>query len=102
MTKQQVNTQDYWVEFDHNQANEFGKSDLGFSDMVFCCWMAMRDRIATLGWERLHPPPPYSLNFAPSEFHLFLALKKNLTRRHIGSNADFKQAVKRFFRMQSP
>ncbi|GFU99582.1 histone-lysine N-methyltransferase SETMAR [Trichonephila clavipes] len=38
---------------------------------------ATQSHIATLGWERLHHPP-YSSNLAPSDFHLFPALKKNL------------------------
>ncbi|GFW66715.1 transposable element Tc3 transposase [Trichonephila clavipes] len=41
-------------------------------------------------------------DLAPSDFHLFLALKKTLARRRFGSNAEVKQAVKRFFRMKSP
>ncbi|GFU98042.1 histone-lysine N-methyltransferase SETMAR [Trichonephila clavipes] len=58
----------------------------------------MQNHIATLGWEHLHHPP-YSLDIAPSDFHLFTALKKN---RRFESYAEVKQAVKRFFRMQSP
>ncbi|GFX73194.1 hypothetical protein TNCV_1245171 [Trichonephila clavipes] len=57
----------------------------------------MQNHFVILGWERLHPP-----DLAPSDFHLFPALKKNLTRRHFGSNAVGKQAVKCFFRMKSP
>ncbi|GFU73776.1 histone-lysine N-methyltransferase SETMAR [Trichonephila clavipes] len=56
--------------------------------------MATQNHIATLGWERLHHPP-YSPDLASSDFHLFPALKKNLTGRHFGSNAEVKQAVKR-------
>ncbi|GFX83382.1 hypothetical protein TNCV_909001 [Trichonephila clavipes] len=44
--------------------------------------------------------PPYSTDLTPSDFHLFLALK--LAGRPFGSNAEVKQAAKRFFRMQSP
>ncbi|GFV81722.1 histone-lysine N-methyltransferase SETMAR [Trichonephila clavipes] len=61
----------------------------------------MQNHIATLGWERLHHPP-YSPDLAPSDFPLFPALKKNLAGKRFGSNFDVKQAVKRFFRMQSP
>ena len=63
--------------------------------------MAMQNHIATLGWKRLHHPP-YSPDLAPSDFHLFPALKKNLGGRRFGSNTEVKQAVQRFFHMQSP
>ncbi|GFV75086.1 hypothetical protein TNCV_3189391 [Trichonephila clavipes] len=55
----------------------------------------MQNHIATAGWELLHHPP-YSPDFAPM-IHLFPALKKNLAGRCFGSNAEVKQAVKRFF-----
>ncbi|GFT04507.1 histone-lysine N-methyltransferase SETMAR [Trichonephila clavipes] len=48
--------------------------------------MAMQNHIATLGWEHLHHPP-YSPDLAPRDFHLFSALKKNVTGRRFGSNA---------------
>ncbi|GFU69293.1 histone-lysine N-methyltransferase SETMAR [Trichonephila clavipes] len=63
--------------------------------------MATKNHIATLGWERLHHLQ-HSLDIAPSDFHLFPALKKNLAGRHFGSNAEVKQAVKGYFRMKSP
>ncbi|GFV52429.1 mariner Mos1 transposase [Trichonephila clavipes] len=62
---------------------------------------ARQNPITTLGWERLHHPP-YNPNIAPSYFHLFPALMKNLAWKRFGSNAVVKQAVKRFFCMQSP
>ncbi|GFV64836.1 histone-lysine N-methyltransferase SETMAR [Trichonephila clavipes] len=60
-----------------------------------------QNHIATLGWERLHHAPNSS-DFAPRESPLFPALKKNFTARRFGSNAEVKQAVKRFFRTQNP
>ncbi|GFV85749.1 hypothetical protein TNCV_2003691 [Trichonephila clavipes] len=33
----------HWVEVDRDEANRFGKSGLGFSDLAFCCCMTMRD-----------------------------------------------------------
>ncbi|GFY15653.1 histone-lysine N-methyltransferase SETMAR [Trichonephila clavipes] len=60
----------------------------------------MQNYIETLDWECLHHPP-YSPDLAPSDFHLFPALKKNLAKRRFVSNTEVKQAVKRF-RMQSP
>lgn len=62
---------------------------------------ATQNHIATLGWERLDHPP-YSPDLAPSDFHLFPALKKNLGGRRFGSNTEVKQAVQRFFHNQSP
>ncbi|GFS90055.1 histone-lysine N-methyltransferase SETMAR [Trichonephila clavipes] len=61
---------------------------------------AMQNHIATLDWEPLHYPP-YTPDLAPSDFHLFPALKKNLAGRVSAINAEVKQAVKRFFLMQS-
>ncbi|GFU96429.1 histone-lysine N-methyltransferase SETMAR [Trichonephila clavipes] len=52
----------------------------------------MQNPVATLGWERLHKPP-YSPDLAPSDFHLFPALKKNLAGRRFGSNAEVKQSL---------
>ncbi|GFW61304.1 histone-lysine N-methyltransferase SETMAR [Trichonephila clavipes] len=39
---------------------------------------ATQNHIVTLGWKCRHHPP-YNPNLAPSDFHLFPALKKNLT-----------------------
>ncbi|GFW20170.1 hypothetical protein TNCV_2321111 [Trichonephila clavipes] len=41
---------------------------------------AMKNHIEILGWDRLYHPP-YSPNLAPSDFHIFLALKKNLCKQ---------------------
>ncbi|GFT00531.1 histone-lysine N-methyltransferase SETMAR [Trichonephila clavipes] len=60
-----------------------------------------QNHIAILGWERPHNLT-YSPDLEPDDFHLFPALKKNLAGRCFGSNAEVKQAVKLFFRMQSP
>ncbi|GFT51752.1 histone-lysine N-methyltransferase SETMAR [Trichonephila clavipes] len=55
---------------------------------------ATQNHIGTLGWECLHHPP-YSVDLAPSDFHLVPALKKNLIGRRFGSNAEVKQTAKR-------
>ncbi|GFW96806.1 histone-lysine N-methyltransferase SETMAR [Trichonephila clavipes] len=90
---------------------ELEKNGLGFSNLAFCCWMALGDHtrrrkcrtnhITALGCERLHHQT-YCPDLALSDFHLFPALKKNLAGRPFVSNAEFKLAAKRFFRMQSP
>ncbi|GFT88334.1 hypothetical protein TNCV_5074351 [Trichonephila clavipes] len=46
----------------------------------------MQNRITTLGLKRLHNPP-YSPDLAPSDFHLFSTLRKNLVWRNFGTNA---------------
>ena len=61
---------------------------------------ATQNHIEALSFECLHNPQ-YSPDLSLSDFHLFLALK-NLGRWHFRSNAKIKQAVKRFFPMQSP
>ncbi|GFT38143.1 hypothetical protein TNCV_4103621 [Trichonephila clavipes] len=40
------------------------------------------------------PTPSTSPGLTPSDFHLFLTLKRNLAVRHFRSNAEVKQAVK--------
>ncbi|GFY21034.1 histone-lysine N-methyltransferase SETMAR [Trichonephila clavipes] len=60
-----------------------------------------QNHIAILCWESLHYPP-YSPDLATSDFHLFPTLKKNFAGRPFGSNVEVKQALKCFFRMQSP
>ncbi|GFV06778.1 histone-lysine N-methyltransferase SETMAR [Trichonephila clavipes] len=100
----------HWVEIDRDQADEFQKKWLGLfrSDILLLednatphSAMSMQNHIATLGWERLYHPP-YSADLAPSDFHLYPDLKKNLAQRCFGSNAEIQQGVKRFFHMQSP
>ncbi|GFT95808.1 histone-lysine N-methyltransferase SETMAR [Trichonephila clavipes] len=61
----------------------------------------MQNHIATFGWQCLHPLP-YSPDLAPSGYHVFPTLKKNLAGRRFGGNSEAKQAIKRFSRMQSP
>ncbi|GFT19566.1 histone-lysine N-methyltransferase SETMAR [Trichonephila clavipes] len=63
--------------------------------------IATQNLITTLGWEDLHDPT-YSPDLAPSHIHLFPTLKKNLAGMCFGSNAEVKQAVKRFLRIHSP
>ncbi|GFV81929.1 histone-lysine N-methyltransferase SETMAR [Trichonephila clavipes] len=58
-----------------------------------------QNHVATLSWDHLHHPP-YSPNLTPCNFYLLPALKKNLARWCFESNAEVKQAVKRFFRTQ--
>ncbi|GFU24226.1 histone-lysine N-methyltransferase SETMAR [Trichonephila clavipes] len=68
-----------------NRKRQFSKSDLGFSDLAFCCWMTMRDYnrlrqckaiLQLLVGSTLHHSPNSS-DLASSDFTLFPALKKN-------------------------
>jgi len=51
--------------------------------------------IANLGWTVL-PHPPYSLDLAPSDFHLFGPMKDGLRGQHFPSNDAVIQAVKQW------
>ena len=49
-----------------------------------------------LCWEVL-PHPPYSLDLAPSDFHLFVPLKEFLRGQHFSNDDEVKQAVLGWF-----
>ncbi|GFV73160.1 histone-lysine N-methyltransferase SETMAR [Trichonephila clavipes] len=115
MTKQQVNAQGTDTSLSRGQPQLSRwirkKNGQGFSDMAYGVLLlydnvrphsatAMKNPFATLGWEYLHHPP-YSPDLATSDFYLFPALNKNLTGRNLESNAEVKQCIKRFYRMQS-
>jgi len=53
------------------------------------------EHIASLGWTVL-PHPPYSLDLAPSVFHLFGPMKDGLRGQHFPSNDAVVQAVKQW------
>lgn len=58
-----------------------------------------KDQIRCFGWERLDHPA-YSPDLAPSDFHLFPALKAALSGRHFQNNAEVEQAVRQFLASQ--
>ena len=49
--------------------------------------LATQKILAYLGFQYLDHPP-YSPDLAPSDYHLFLGLKKQLKVRHFSSNAE--------------
>ena len=53
------------------------------------------EHIANLGWTVL-PHPPYSLDLAPSDFHLFRLIKDGLHGQHFSSNEVVIAAVKQW------
>lgn len=55
------------------------------------------DTIRQMGWILL-PHPPYSPDLAPSDFHLFSALKKPLRGKHFADEEDMKRAVTQWVR----
>jgi len=53
---------------------------------------AMQNLITTFGWEQFDHPP-YSLDLAPSDFHLFLHLKSFLAGRRFHKDNEVKEAI---------
>jgi histone-lysine N-methyltransferase SETMAR len=47
------------------------------------------------------PPPPYSPDLAPSDFHLFLRLKKFLSSQRFNNDEDVKRAVQKWLSSQA-
>jgi len=45
--------------------------------------------------------PPYSLDFVPSDFHLFLCLKKHLAGKKFDDNDEVQEDVMTWFKMQA-
>jgi histone-lysine N-methyltransferase SETMAR len=58
--------------------------------------------ITSFGWKQFdHPPPPYNPDLAPSDFHLFLSLKKFLGGQRFLNDDDVKEAVKKWLSSQA-
>ncbi|GFV43962.1 hypothetical protein TNCV_492871 [Trichonephila clavipes] len=79
-----------------NRKRRFGKCDLGFSDLGFCCWVTTRDHIRRRQRKTVLQLSVGSGNtirqtiLAPSDFYLFPPLKKNFAGRRFGSNTEVK------------
>ena len=58
-----------------------------------------QDLLASFKWD-LFPHPPYSPDLAPSDFHLFPALKKSLGGQKFSTDAELQEAVKKWFQRQ--
>ena len=54
--------------------------------------LATQKKLAYLGFQRLDHPP-YSPDLAPSDYHLFPGLKRQLKGRHFSSNTGVVAAV---------
>ena len=55
-----------------------------------------RQKLLQLGWEVLIHPP-YSLDIAPSDFHLFQSLQNSLNGKIFNSLEDCKRHLEQFF-----
>jgi histone-lysine N-methyltransferase SETMAR len=61
---------------------------------------ATQERIQELQWE-LHEHPPYSLDLAPGDFHLFGLLKNHLGFRCFTDDEEVETEVQKCLRQQS-
>jgi len=59
------------------------------------------DALETLKFEVLSHPP-YSPDFAPSDFHFFLHLKRDLKGTHFNSDDEVKEAVMSWIKLRTP
>ncbi|XP_047348119.1 histone-lysine N-methyltransferase SETMAR-like [Vespa velutina] len=59
-------------------------------------FVVTRQKLRDLGWEVLMHPP-YSLDLAPSDYHLFLAMQKFLTDKKSASREDCENRLLEFF-----
>ncbi|GFX61295.1 histone-lysine N-methyltransferase SETMAR [Trichonephila clavipes] len=55
-----------------------------------------RQKLWELSWEVLMPPP-YSLDMAPSDYHLFFTLLNFLSDKKLGSREDCENGLLEFF-----
>ena len=58
---------------------------------------ATADLISKFGWGTV-THPPYSPDLAPSDYHLFTALKKHLGGTHFKTQEELKDAVSTYLR----
>jgi len=71
------------------------KGVLFLHDNVPAHWaIATQKKLAYLGFQCLDRPP-YSPDLAPSDYHPFLGLKKQLKGRHFSSDAELEQRAKK-------
>ena len=62
---------------------------------------ATRQQLEELGWITL-PHPPYSPDLAPSDYHLFSALKNFLRGQSFSDFSALENSLENFFRQQPP
>ena len=64
------------------------------------CAAQTQDLITLFKWEQMNHPP-YSPDLAPSDFHLFLHLKKFLGSKRFDEDDDLKGAVQKWLTSQA-
>jgi hypothetical protein len=57
--------------------------------------------IMSFGWEQMNHPPLYSPDLEPSDFHLFLHLKKFLAGQRFNNDDEVKRAVQKWLSSQA-
>ena len=62
---------------------------------------AVRDTIQQLGWETLCHPP-YSLDLAPNDYHLFHSLDNHFLGKSFTNQTDLRQALTNFYASKAP
>jgi len=60
-----------------------------------------QDLITSFRLEQMDHPPPYNPDLAPSDFHLFLHLKKSLGGKGFDDDDDLKDAVQKWLTSQA-
>ncbi|GBN19409.1 hypothetical protein AVEN_205798-1, partial [Araneus ventricosus] len=75
-----------------SRASEFPCYTL-LPSFVHCIQTKDRSRISAAQLTPLFDHPPYSLDLAPSDFHLFLKLKEFLGGKRFGSDEELENAV---------
>ena len=79
--------------FEGKMPREDRKGVLFLRDNALAHWaLATQKKLAYLGFQCLDHPP-YSLDLALSDYHLFPGLKKQLKGRHFSSDAEFIAAA---------
>ena len=58
--------------------------------------LATKEKLKDFGWEVLQHPP-YSLDIAPSDFHLFRSLRNHLDLQRFNSTDEIKKVLNEFF-----
>ena len=58
--------------------------------------LVTRNKLLELGWEVM-PYPPYSLDLAPSDYHLLRSLQNHLNDKTFDSNEAVKNELVQFF-----
>ena len=84
--QQMVNLNHALIEMRPEWATRHGKVILQYDYAPSHTAKGVKDTISALGWELL-PHPPYSLDLAASNYHLFSSMSHALTMKHNNNSA---------------